>query len=189
MQAFCMAMACLLLTPINTIAQLTPTCGQEGQQCCPPGPDATTLPCGDRDPTSFGFLECVDGVCDPCGARNEPVCETLDGVPCEIIAPLDSAFPNDAGICEPCGRAFEPPCPRPVPCGSGFLDPIGLCAFAECGVPGNTCCPSIPCGTETDGDTGIVSLFDCQNGICAPCGAAGQPECADADSPVGMYGE
>lgn len=103
----------------------------------------------------------------------------------------------NSGTCQPCGTNFQPACPGAVPCPVGFLDPIGLCAFGECGVPDNSCCPSIGCGTITDGTTGVEDLFECREfggsqalegvnreaGLCLPCGRRGLPACMLFDRP------
>lgn len=100
----------------------------------------------------------------------------------------------DRGTCQACGSHFQPPCPGEVPCPVGILDEsAGLCAFDECGVPWNSCCPSIDCGTEFFVNTGVMQLYECRDsefgapealeglarkdGVCLPCGGRGEPAC------------
>ncbi|MFO0630470.1 MAG: hypothetical protein U0325_33255 [Polyangiales bacterium] len=146
-----------------------PTCGGQGQACCPGSERCTDggvcyvavctfcgtpgQPCCPMDQCVSG-ARCATGVCAPCGGDGQPCCA---GNACTVGACV-------GGVCGGCGARGQRCCANSV-CDAGSACAAGTCV--ACGGRGQPCCAGNACG---NGNT-------CSAGSCVACGGNGQPCC------------
>lgn len=171
-------------------------CGKVGQRCCPrwttEGPGSVA--CSKSDTVCRGSEP--SDTCVHCGDVGETCCPPIGSIPCNGTSVCD----QPSSTCKPCGVTGNPCCAgnkcndtsaccsmdgdsgsggRCV--GNGSLcnqqntGSPGVCmsGSCRCGSRNQPCCLNPPaplCGSSQD---------KCGNGICVPCGVAGNPCCAN----------
>ena len=150
-------------------------CGNVGLPACGP-PEGMVPACGPAQ------LIDESGLCQNCGMDGEPVCP-LFAAPFECFEGLVA----DGGVCSPrtdCGLEGLPCCNEALsddpPCFN--LGRSRRCVDDVC--IGCGLLEEVPCFTRTDGQEGGCSLnLTVVEGLCQPCGGAGQVPCTFPFSP------
>ncbi len=153
-------------------------CGKDGSFCC-------------EDEKCQSGLVCLNQVCEKCGKRDEPCCDTtdvcvssdlacsagrcvlcgIDGNPCCMSEPAciatgtTRADRNEcrAGTCMACGSDGMIPCEKPPVCNPGNLLNNGSCLV--CGGFNQPCCASSTKGELKSCDSS--KNLECRLGFCS----------------------
>ena len=157
-------------------------CGGDGQPCC-----RGAMACGSP-------FTCNLGVCGTCGAPNQACCGSGTSGTCSAGLGCTgrnlNVSPQVAGTCGACGGDGQPccstgsgavdagvsPCTGPLGC---VLNPGGNVCRTYGGLR-QECCGTSFAGTCTASGLGCIerTFAGGTPGICAACGAAGQPCCS-----------